>query len=126
MPLSADLFVASASDSHQRRRKFRDSLLDRIRVFSAADGLLAWNNSRTALLIKRHDGKFNRDVLLLGESMPPLFAFALRQGHQYEIPELDRTVIALQLNWPRLTFERIDGNPRQAVDHSLFVKLLSI
>jgi hypothetical protein len=63
---------------------------------------------------------------LLREWLPPLPAFALRQGHQHKIPELNRTVIALQLNRPRSTFERIYGNPRQAVDHSLFVKLLSI
>jgi hypothetical protein len=63
---------------------------------------------------------------LLCESLPPLLVFALCQGHQHKIPELNRTVIALQLNRPRPTFERVYGNPRQAVDHSLFVKLLSI
>jgi hypothetical protein len=35
-------------------------------------------------------------------------------------------VIALQLDRPRPTFKRIEGDPRQAVDDSLLVKLLSI
>jgi hypothetical protein len=58
--------------------------------------------------------------------LPPLFAAALRKGHQYDIPELDPTVIALQLYRPRPSFERVDGDPCQAIDDSLLVKLLSI
>ena len=54
------------------------------------------------------------------------YLFALRKGYQHQIPELDRTVIALQLNrsWP--AFEGIEGDSGQAVDDPSFIKLLSI
>ena len=55
-----------------------------------------------------------------------LFAFALRKGYQHQIPELDRTVIALQLNRPWPAFEGIEGDSGQAVDDPSFIKLLSI
>jgi len=55
-----------------------------------------------------------------------LLAFALRKGHQYDIPELDPTVVALQLYRPWPAFEWVDRDPRKAVDDSLLVKLLSI
>src|SRR5215475_1556623 len=51
---------------------------------------------------------------------------ALRKRHKYDIPELDPAVVALQLDRPGPTFERIKRDPRQAVDDSLLVKLLSI
>jgi hypothetical protein len=60
----------------------------------------------------------------MGGPIDSLFAF--RKRHKYDIPELDPTVVALQLDRPGPTFERIKGDPRQAVDDSLLVKLLSI
>src|ERR1700678_4448418 len=55
-----------------------------------------------------------------------LFVFALRKGYQHQIPELHRTVIALQLNRPWPAFEWIEGDSGQAVNDRFFIKLLSI
>ena len=60
----------------------------------------------------------------MSHSLP--ICVALRKGYQHQIPELDPTVIALQLNRPWPTFERIEGDSGQAVDDSSFIKLLSI